>query len=114
MKKLFIFVLGLMILGSCTKPKVIKEIEYITVKEDADSVQYLTQIVNLTQMNKILTENNKVLQDSITTLNDKYVKVKEDYLVDEYKLERIKYYNSIAKNGNNIKYLRGWINRVLE
>ena len=30
-----------------------------------------------------------------------------------YKLERIRYYNDIAKNGNNIKYLRGWINRVL-
>lgn len=30
------------------------------------------------------------------------------------KIERIKYYNDIAKNGENIKYLRGWINRVLE
>ena len=30
-----------------------------------------------------------------------------------FKLERIRDYNEIAKKGNNIKYLRGWINRVL-
>lgn len=31
----------------------------------------------------------------------------------KYKLERIRYYNKIASKGNNIKFLRGWINRVL-
>lgn len=33
--------------------------------------------------------------------------------VDKYKIERIRYYTDIAKNGNNIKYLRGWIYRVI-
>ena len=37
----------------------------------------------------------------------------EDLFVAKYKLGRIKYYNDIAAKGNNIKYLRGWINRVL-
>lgn len=41
-------------------------------------------------------------------------KLREQYIIDEYKLERIRYYNKIAAKGNNIKYLRGWINRVLD
>lgn len=36
-----------------------------------------------------------------------------ELFVAKYKLERIKYYNNVAAKGNNIKYLRGWINRVL-
>lgn len=34
--------------------------------------------------------------------------------VATYKLERIRYYNDIAKKGNNLKFLRGWIRRVLD
>ena len=49
--------------------------------------------------------------DSLETINYKY----EDELnIAVFKLERIRNYNEIAKNGNNIKYLRGWINRVLD
>lgn len=40
--------------------------------------------------------------------------LKSELLIKELKLERIKEYNKIAAKGNNIKYLRGWINRVLE
>lgn len=36
-----------------------------------------------------------------------------ELFVAKYKLERIRYYNEIAGKGNNIKYIRGWINRVL-
>lgn len=39
--------------------------------------------------------------------------ISADYFVTKYKLERIRYYNNIAGKGNNIKFLRGWINRVL-
>lgn len=49
--------------------------------------------------------------DSLESVNYKY----EDELnIAVFKLERIRNYNEIAKNGNNIKYLRGWINRVLD
>ena len=34
--------------------------------------------------------------------------------VATYKLERIRYYNDVAKKGNNLKFLRGWIRRVLD
>lgn len=33
--------------------------------------------------------------------------------IAEYKLLRIREYNRIAAQGNNLKYLRGWINRVI-
>lgn len=39
--------------------------------------------------------------------------INAELFVAKYKLERIRYYNNIAAKGNNIKYLRGWINRVL-
>ena len=39
--------------------------------------------------------------------------ISSELFVAKYKLERIRYYNNIAAKGNNIKYLRGWINRVL-
>lgn len=60
------------------------------------------------------------LRDSINMLQDSLMIYKNDTAVDaelfilRYKLERIKYYNKIAGNGNNIKFLRGWINRVIE
>lgn len=45
-------------------------------------------------------------EDSIDILN-------EELLVCYIKLDRIKEYNRIAAQGNNITFLRGWINRVL-
>lgn len=48
--------------------------------------------------------------DSIKTLNSKY---EEELNIALFKIDRIKEYNRIAGNGNNIKYLRGWINRTL-
>lgn len=40
--------------------------------------------------------------------------LKSELLIKDLKLERIKEYNRIAASGNNLKFLRGWINRVLE
>lgn len=48
--------------------------------------------------------------DSIQTLN---YKLEEELNIALFKIDRIKEYNRIAGSGNNIKYLRGWINRTL-
>ena len=48
--------------------------------------------------------------DSLKKLNNKY---EEELNIALFKIDRIKEYNRIAGNGNNIKYLRGWINRTL-
>ena len=48
--------------------------------------------------------------DSIQILNSK---LEEELNIALFKIDRIKEYNRIAGNDNNIKYLRGWINRTL-
>ena len=73
--------------------------------------------------NKMATSINDTIyiRDTVTiketvyvdTINSIVDSLQEELFVAKYKLERIRYYNNIAKNGNNIKYLRGWINRVL-
>lgn len=68
-----------------------------------------------------------ILKDSVTDVNVELVKVKKtrDSLVTvnrankeklgvaEYKLLRIREYNRIAAKGNNVKFLRSWINRTI-
>lgn len=67
---------------------------------------YATKIVHDTLYIPII-ERDSVLENE-------YNKLREQYIINEYKLERIRYYNKIAAKGNNIKFLRGWINRVLD
>lgn len=59
-------------------------------------------------VDRYVVDNTKV--DSLELVIDS---LQEQLFITKYKLDRIKYYNDVAKNGNNIKYLRGWINRVL-
>lgn len=54
--------------------------------------------------------NTKHIIDSLTCRCDSLT---GELQVAKYKLERIRYYNDIAKKGNNIIFLRGWLNRVL-
>lgn len=54
--------------------------------------------------------NTKHIIDSLTHRCDSLT---GELQVANYKLERIRYYNDIAKKNNNIVFLRGWINRVL-
>lgn len=53
----------------------------------------------------------KLTRDSLNIIKDS---LNEKLFVANYKLARIKKYNEIAAKGNNIKYIRGWINRVLK
>lgn len=65
-----------------------------------------------------VTDSSLVTQiDSLYNVIDS-LKQENEFMFDElsiaiFKLERIRDYNEVAKKGNNIKYLRGWINRVL-
>lgn len=61
-------------------------------------------------IHKIDTIYDNTLCDSLLKINDS---ISEQLIISNIKLERIKEYNRIAAKGNNIKYLRGWINRVL-
>lgn len=59
-----------------------------------------------------LTEELRRTQDSLNAYKADTA-ISAELFVAKYKLERIRRYNEIAAKGNNIKYLRGWINRVL-
>ena len=100
----YIHVLAITIILSliaCNKPPV-ERVIYIPV-HDTVSVEDITRIIELEHKCNLLQDSLKYLKDSLG----------EDLFVSKYKLGRIKYYNDVAGKGNNIKYLRGWINRVL-
>lgn len=59
-----------------------------------------------------LKEELRRCQDSLRIIRTDST-MSSELFVAKYKLERIRYYNDIASKGNNIKFLRGWINRVL-
>lgn len=86
------------VVSACGTPPVEKRI-YVTVTDSTaiDSLIYYR-------------EQLKRTQDSLAYVKDS---LGEDLFIAKYKLGRIKYYNQVAAKGNNIKYLRGWINRVL-
>lgn len=97
-----VIVLGIILVTDNEKKVIVKEqciTDTIYIKDSVDIKQYELNIINY---NTII----KSLKDSIVILN-------EDLIVTKYKLGRIEEYNKIAGRGNNIKYLRGWINRVL-
>ena len=52
--------------------------------------------------------------DSINSLIEEFDSINEELQINKIKIERIREYNRIAAQGNNIKFLRGWINRVIE
>lgn len=68
-------------------------------------------------MQNIEVENYKdsviIYKDSINSLINKLDSVNEELQINKIKIERIREYNRIATQGNNIKFLRGWINRVI-
>lgn len=51
--------------------------------------------------------------DSINSLINELDSINEELQINKIKIERIREYNRIAAQGNNIKFLRGWINRVI-
>lgn len=77
------------------------EIRYVTVIDSTciKDVVYYKEVLRRTQ-------------DSLNAYKCDTTMDVELFIV-KYKLERIRYYNKIAAKGNNIRFLRGWINRVL-
>lgn len=107
-------------------PTVILSIHNIDFKnelksyKDTVSIQEET-IFKLTTdvvMYNIELENYKdsviLYKDSINSLINELDSINEELQVNKIKIERIREYNRIAAQGNNIKFLRGWINRVIE
>ena len=90
--------IALGLVHSCASKVVptIKEIQYV---EDTTKINELQNVLQLTRDSLNIYKNDTLISETEFVLR--------------FKLERIRYYNECAGKGNNIKYLRGWINRVL-
>jgi hypothetical protein len=103
MKKLFIVIIA-SIVTSCKYSPPVKETIYVPVKDTVNEQSNIARIIRL--------EHDIVLyQDSLRLVRDS---LGENLFIANYKLAKIKRYNELAAKGNNIKYLRGWINRALD
>lgn len=103
MKKLFIVIIA-SIVTSCRYNPPVKETIYVPVKDTVNEQNNIARIIRL--------EHDIVLyQDSLRLVRDS---LGENLFIANYKLAKIKRYNELAAKGNNIKYLRGWINRALD
>lgn len=90
---------------------------YYTKKEKEHNQDIILYYEDLLQNVNIENEN---LKDSVAYYKGMYDEcvllcdsLCEEIAVRDIKLARIAEYNRIAGQNNNIKYLRGWINRVL-
>lgn len=116
MKKLMLIMSLFCIMTACKNSPV--EGEYIDYEKIVNSYKdslslYKDSIITL---NDSMYHNILFIDTLYYKMNEKNYMIdslQEELIVAQYKLERIKEYNKIAANGNNIKYLRGWINRVL-
>lgn len=81
-------------------------------KAGANSPTVIERYIPIDSTDSIIykVNNTKHIIDSLTCRCDSLT---GELQVAKYKLERIRYYNDIAKKGNNIVFLRGWLNRVL-
>lgn len=100
---MFIIMLVVGLCTSCNNSPVEGEVIYVPVQDTVTEKTNIARIVALEYELKLTRDTLNLVRDSIG----------EDLFIANYKLGRIKRYNEIAAKGNNIKYLRGWINRVL-
>ena len=105
---IIIAVIAIFVITACNNSPVEKEFIYVHVPVHVkDTIAEKANIMRITTLEHEL----KLTRDSLNIIKDS---LNEDLFVANYKLARIKRYNEIAAKGNNIKYLRGWINRVLK
>lgn len=125
MRKILFAVTALIIASCCThKPTsnvvqteindsipVEGKIEYVLIKDSTDSLRFANELdAVISKYECDLTVANEKI-DSLKKVTDS-LNVK---LFDcKYRLNKIEEYNKIAAKGNNIKYLRGWLNRALD
>jgi uncharacterized lipoprotein YehR (DUF1307 family) len=105
---IIIAVIAIFVITACNNSPVEKEFIYVHVPVHVkDTIAEKANIMRIATLEHEL----KLTSDSLNIIKDS---LNEKLFVANYKLARIKRYNEIAAKGNNIKYLRGWINRVLK
>ena len=107
---IFIIFFGIEIYKNCNKNKIIKEYETTITYKDSIYNNTIDSLNNEIRQDEELIQYYKNQVDLYKILVDSLY---EDIDIYKIKLDRIKEYNRIAGKGNNITFLRGWINRVL-
>ena len=107
---IFMIFLGIEIYRNCHKNKIIKEYEITIAYKDSIYNSTIDSLNNGIIQDEELIQYYKNQVDSYEILVDSLY---EDIDIYKIKLDRIKEYNRIAGQSNNIIFLRGWINRVL-
>lgn len=102
MKTIIVSIISIFVIA-CTSPPV-KETIYVPVKDTIGEQENIARIIRLEHDIILYKDSLKIMRDSLG----------EDLFIANYKLAKIKRYNEIAGKGNNLKYLRGWINRTLK
>ena len=86
--------------------------EKTKIEEVVSKIDISTTIEHHEQMRLELENILQLTRDSLNAYKNDTI-MSEDEFILRYKLERIRYYNELAGKGNNIKFIRGWINRVI-
>ena len=101
MRNIIFAVLAVLAVSACVQSPVEREIIYVPVKDNSNVIR----IVNLER-------ELQLTRDSLNSIRDS---IGEDLFVARYKLSRIKYYtNLVDKKPSQMKFYKGWINRVLK
>lgn len=103
MRKLFIVIIA-SIVTSCRYSPPVKETIYVPVRDTVNEQTNIARIIRLEHDIALYQDSIKLIRDSLSV----------SLFIANYKLAKIKRYNELAAKGNNIKYLRGWINRALD
>lgn len=125
-KKFIIIITGIMVsvISACNNKskEIIFENSDIEIVDSDNSIEdsienYINEINDLNENNKIKDSvYNKRIDSLLNSNYDLTLKtdsLKAEVLFRDLKLNRIRSYVEISKRGNNIKYLRCWILRVL-
>lgn len=103
--------IGGMIYDLSNNKKYVKEYQelYDRIELLEDSCSKMVSVTKYDSVECLLNTVTIVAEDLQQTCDS----LEEELQIANIKLDRIKEYNRIAGQGNNIVFLRGWINRVL-
>lgn len=107
---IILILFGIGMSNDYSKNKIIENYKSEIVYKDSIYNSTIDSLNNEIRQDEELIQYYKNQVDSYEVLIDSLY---EDIDVYKIKLDRIKEYNRIAGQGNNITFLRGWINRVL-
>lgn len=103
MKTIVVSIVSMFIVA-CSSPPV-KETIYIPVKDTVNEQSNIARIIRLEHDITLYQDSLKLMRDSLG----------EDLFIANYKLAKIKRYTDIVdKNPKQLKFYKGWINRVLK